>query len=611
MNQVRRNIAKSVRYSAADLAFQRTYPSHKNNGDESKYSQSHNQPHQLVSFTKGLPHDFNTGLIASEQDYIAFSNGVFSADARDFCNTPLGPATYRPVRGNADCWYSIANQTIANNEPQGIALRAWESQSAGKSFGLLGPDPQSIPMPPAPKVGSAELTAELGELYCMSLLRDVSFKDIAAFTAGQRAIDTQTHTDSGIPIDVVIDELIQLDWFSKKCLRGVYLDVNQQAQALTSEEIFRLRKGGPIGSLFRGPHYGDAIGPIVSQFLLAGSHTNVPHSGQYAPSDGYIFDGIHCLDQRVPIAKPYQDYMQTWQDWFDVQQGADLTNFASFAPNGQRRFITTPRDLATLVRYGSVVQMFANAANLMTSHNIPKDDELPYQKQNHIDHQVDAVVGSALTIKSLLSDVASSVFNVLQFQKFMIHKRARPEVLAARLEKQFKGTFDIKPLKIMCDKLNDILKLTEKHNAHAIRGNHSMLLPQAYPEGSPMSPSFGSYHGAIAGACATVLKTYFDQYSAIEFAGKHAAFVASNDGSTLDVVSTATVPLTVEGELNKLASNVAMSRMWAGVNYYSDVLESLKIGEQVAVAVMQERKLARQESFKLSCPLFDGSTIEI
>lgn len=606
MNQVRRNIAKSVRYSAADLAFQRVYASHKNNGDEHKYRDNGH----LVSFSKGLPHDVKTGLVSSEHDYQAFSRGILSGDARDFINTPLGPAHYLPTTGNNECWYDVNNQKLANCDPQGIGLRAWESQSAGKSFGLLGPDPQSIPMPPAPKLGSAELTGELAELYCFSLLRDVPFSDLSAIVSNQREINTQSHTHSGIPVDVIVDELSQLDWFSKRCLKGVYLDSNQQEQALSSEELDRMRKGQPQDYLFRGPNYGDAVGPIVSQFLLAGSQGSAPFSSTLMPSEGIICDGVTRLDQRVPIARANTNYLQTWEAWFDVQQGADVSGTADFTGT-ECRFVTTPRDLCTLVRYASVVQIFARAENLLSCHNVAKDSGLPYQQQNHIDHQVDAVVGSALTLRSLLCDVATSVYNVLQYQKFTIHKRARPEALAARMFKQLNGTFSVKPLKITCDKLAAILNLVEKDNHHSTGRKGSILLSQAFPEGSPMSPSYGSYHAAIAGACATVLKTYFDQYAPIHFAGEQLAFVPSSDGKQLDTIGCKSMPLTVEGELNKLASNIAMSRVWAGVNYYSDAIESLKLGEQVAIAVMQERKLARQERFHLSCPLFDGTTIEV
>lgn len=46
--------------------------------------------------------------------------------------------------------------------------------------------------------------------------------------------------------------------------------------------------------------------------------------------------------------------------------------------------------------------------------------------------------------------------------------------------------------------------------------------------------------------------------------------------------------LTVGGELNKLASNVAIGRNLAGVHWRSDATESLKLGEEVAIRYLRE-----------------------
>ena len=38
------------------------------------------------------------------------------------------------------------------------------------------------------------------------------------------------------------------------------------------------------------------------------------------------------------------------------------------------------------------------------------------------------------------------------------------------------------------------------------------LLSQVYPEGSPNHPTYTSGHATVAGACATILKAFFDKY---------------------------------------------------------------------------------------------------
>jgi hypothetical protein len=69
--------------------------------------------------------------------------------------------------------------------------------------------------------------------------------------------------------------------------------------------------------------------------------------------------------------------------------------------------------------------------------------------------------------------------------------------------------------------------------------------------------------------------------------------------------------LTVEGELNKLASNIAIGRDWAGVHYFTDYYESLLMGEEIAISILEEQKLTFGENFSMTLAKFDGTTIRI
>jgi hypothetical protein len=70
--------------------------------------------------------------------------------------------------------------------------------------------------------------------------------------------------------------------------------------------------------------------------------------------------------------------------------------------------------------------------------------------------------------------------------------------------------------------------------------------------------------------------------------------------------------LTVGGELNKLASNVATGRNIAGVHWRSDAAESLKLGEAVAISILEEQRMICNESFEgFSLTKFDGTTITV
>lgn len=102
-----------------------------------------------------------------------------------------------------------------------------------------------------------------------------------------------------------------------------------------------------------------------------------------------------------------------------------------------------------------------------------------------------------------------------------------------------------------------------------------------------------------------MLKAFFDTGFVLPF-----AFEPNGDGSAL-VAVTPGEPLTVEGELKNMAANISIGRDWAGVHYFTDCIESLRMGEQIALGILEEQKLCYGENFTMTVPLFDGSTIRI
>jgi hypothetical protein len=80
-------------------------------------------------------------------------------------------------------------------------------------------------------------------------------------------------------------------------------------------------------------------------------------------------------------------------------------------------------------------------------------------------------------------------------------------------------------------------------------------------------------------------------------------------GATADAIAAArSATLTVNDELNKLATNVALGRNWAGIHYRSDGVEGLLLGEQVAVRHLQDHLRATDlpfDGYRLE-PFFDA-----
>jgi hypothetical protein len=64
--------------------------------------------------------------------------------------------------------------------------------------------------------------------------------------------------------------------------------------------------------------------------------------------------------------------------------------------------------------------------------------------------------------------------------------------------------------------------------------------------------------------------------------------------------------------LNKLVANIVLGRDTAGVHWCSDGIEGLKLGEAVAIGILQDYRETFNEYFSgFSLTKFDGTTIII
>jgi len=101
------------------------------------------------------------------------------------------------------------------------------------------------------------------------------------------------------------------------------------------------------------------------------------------------------------------------------------------------------------------------------------------------------------------------------------------------------------------------------------------------------------------------MKAIFEETSVIA-----PTMTLSGDGTTL--IPYTDLPLTIGGELNKLAFNVSMGRNWAGVNYRSDITTGYMIGEEAAMCFLRDQVNTLSESFTgFSFTKFDGTPVSI
>src|SRR5207244_11583830 len=182
----------------------------------------------------------------------------------------------------------------------------------------------------------------------------------------------------------------------------------------------------------------------------------------------------------------------------------------------------------------------------------------------------------------------------------LVHRRLRPE--------EFGGRVEVQRLKRASYPFHaDLTRSTVLNAVFSKFGSHN--LPMAFPEGSPTHASYGSGHATVAGACVTALKAFFDTDNVVV----PDPVVPTADGLALQPYTGAdAAQITLTGELNKLASNIAQARNIAGVHWRSDATQSMLLGEAVTISILRDQKRCYNESFGgFSFTKFDGTVITV
>ncbi|MFN7929801.1 MAG: vanadium-dependent haloperoxidase [Blastocatellia bacterium] len=518
--------AYTCRVNAANMAMERPAVQHTSNGDDDRY------PNKIASYSKGLPHNQ-----LGEVDLNAYATLVKA-------RTTQNPADFELIK-------------------LGLG-RPLTSPQAGLAMDLEGPDSHHVTLPPAPRFDSAEAAGEAVELYWMALARDVHFSnyDNDPITAAAAA-DISRLSDFRGPRENAHTTL---------AARGS----SPTLEAAPTLEALRGRRGvGAITArtLFRGLTPGDLNGYWLSQFLIL----DVPF-------------GAVTFQQKMQTVQSGLNHMTKYQDWLDVENGADPSNNIRY--DATPRHIRNLRDLAQWVHIDALYQAYLHACLIILGQGLSIDPGLPL-------YNAKAQAGFAQCggphILSFVTEVATRALKAVWYQKWFVHHRLRPEVYGGRVHNHAAKAATY-PLH------SDVLNSRAAAETFSRYGTY--LLPQAFPEGSPTHSSYGSGHATVAGACVTVLKAFFDESEIIKN-----PMIPNADGTAL--VPYVGPPLTLGGELNKVATNVAFGRNAAGIHWRSDAINSLRLGEAVAIGILEEQKLTYNDEVKMTFTKFDGTKITI
>jgi hypothetical protein len=327
--------------------------------------------------------------------------------------------------------------------------------------------------------------------------------------------------------------------------------------------------GGKVtsGTLFRGNMVGGLDGPYISQFFW-----------QPVPMNS------NMVDQRFRVGAAGIDYLTTWDEWLVLQTG--VPPYRPWMADPQPRYIYNGRALAEWVHYDFLYQAFHNAALILLNQgpetvlnvNPYLNPTNPYKTTKV---QTGFATFGAPQICCLLGTACEAALMAAWFQKWQVHRRTRPEEFGGRVHQTKVGAaaYPVHP---------DLLNSAALQATYA--ANRTYLLPQAYAEGCPLHPAYPSGHATVSGACSVMLKAFFDETQILTNCAK-----ASSDG--LSLIPFEDFALTVGGEINKLAFNVAMGRDFAGIHYRSDAEAGLRLGEDVAIAMLQDLVQTVAEDF--------------
>jgi membrane-associated phospholipid phosphatase len=429
-----------------------------------------------------------------------------------------------------------------------LRQRKLVNPQAALAFDLEGADSHALAIPPAPAFSSQEQAGEIVEHYWMALTRDVPFSEYGSHPLTLAAME----------------DLSRLSDF-----RGPKINGRVTPQ-----------------TLFRDALPGTTVGPYLSQFLWM----PVPFGANY-------------VEQRMRTLAPGIDYLTNYTQWLSVQRGEPPAETLQYDP--VRRYIRNGRDLSQWVHVDVLFQAYFHALLIMLAGadpgdfnsngmGVPFDAGNPYRGSRN---QEGFGTFGAPHIAALLCEVATRALKAAWYQKWSVHRRLRPEAFAGRVHNHLRGVRDY-PLAI--DELQRMRVIPELFSRY-----QGYLLPTAFPEGSPLHPSYAAGHATVAGACVTLLKAWFPESYVIEN-----PVTVAPDG--LSLVPYSGPPLTLGGELNKLASNIATGRNIAGVHWRSDARESLLLGEAIAISIHQDQRLTFNEDFDgFSLTKFDGTTVTI
>lgn len=435
------------------------------------------------------------------------------------------------------------------------------------ALSLEGINAAQIAVPAAPALASPERAAEAVELYWQALLRDVPLNKF------------QDNTDDP-KVLAAVEDLNKLSAFNGPKQNG----------RVTPGTLFRgsvnyVDKNDPSGRAQYVIPPGVLDGPYISQFLLL----NIPLNTQF-------------ISPLIRTALPGNDFLTSFEEWLLIQNGGSSGRSIKYDP--KRRYISTVRDLGEYAHIGGA--SYYGALQILSS-GVDLNDQFgsgigaPFSPTNpYLKSKTQAPGNGSFAagyFQTILLLAPSRVIRASYWQKYYVHRILQPEAYGGLVQNNLVNKTDY-PIN------SEVLNSTALAQIFSTFGSY--LLPQAYPEGAPTHSSYTGGAAATAGVSVTLLKAFFNE----DFVIPNPVVPDPNDPTK--VIPYSGSPLTVGGELNKLATNYAIGRSFGGIHWRSDGSAALALGEEIAISILRDERLGFNERFDgFTFTKFDGTKITV
>lgn len=492
---------------------------------------------------------------------IELENNGDQVNIADYAGNFTKTFPHNPITGIADAIGQQSYETLVQAVQDGQqstyneivrtdpTARKLVNPQASAAWSLVGRDSSLIPLALPPTLDSRWAACEMAEVYLNAICRDVKFDEYG--------------TGAGSDLDP-----------------NGGGSITQKACDVLNAYGTDYKGPTPVtpANLFRGPDAGCLVGPYISQFMWHDLH--------------FLNQPLATIQQYVPIANTHE-FGVTWDNFVAIQDGFVPVPYGPTDFSGYR-YVITGRDAGTWVHNDLPVDSYNNALNILINNGFPYAPNLPYY--NGSTPNEDAFVTMFATdISNLIAAVSTQALKEAWAHKWRAARRLRPEAMGGLAHRVM--VTGLNPYGLHGDLFAtmggvNVMDWTLIRNSAQGPGDpdyQTYLLGLEYPEGSPTHPSYPAGHAVVAGACTTVIKAIIDDQALF---ADYLAPVKPNPNVPTSLVALSNAEganlLTVGGELDKLASNIALGRDIAGVHYRSDGDYGINLGELTAIYFLQD-----------------------